>query len=154
MNIFIKLLLLLLILACSAPFFIKRPGGEPLIMLNKLKLPKLSIPSFGLSKNKTAQATTQKGIKVFKWKDKNGVIHYSDKQDVNKKAKLTQINKISILPSTSKSEPVNSTSTSFPSLTTVPLSDIPKLINDAKQVEQLDEAAIAEKRATTPINKV
>jgi len=137
MNIFIKLLLLLLTLACSAPFFIKMPDGEPLIRLKKLKPPKLSIPTFGLSKNKITQATTEKGIKVFKWQDKNGITHYSDKQDFNNKAKLTQINKISILPSTPNSNPVNNDSTSFPSLTTVPLANIPKLINNAKQVEQL-----------------
>jgi len=135
MGIFIKLLIFLLVLACSAPFFLKGPNGNPLISTDKLKLPELS---FDILKSKTAQSNSKDDLEVYKWRDEKGVIHYSDKQSADKKGSLTQIKGISILPSASRpKDVVKQQINSFPSPTTVPLTDIPKLIEDAKQVEQL-----------------
>lgn len=68
------------------------------------------------------------------------MVHYSDRQDSGKKGKLTEIKGISILPSAPVSTVGNkqeSTTSDFPSPTTVPLNTIPKLIEDAKQVEHV-----------------
>jgi len=136
MGIFIKLLIFLFVLACSAPFFLKGSSGMPLISIDKLKLPDLSFDSL---KSKTAQSSSKDSLEVYKWRDEKGVIHYSDKKGADKKARLTQIQGISILPSApiEPEKTVNQQTNSFPSPTTVPLADIPKLIQDAKQVEQL-----------------
>jgi len=147
MKIFIKLLVLLLILACASPFFIRGPNGQPLMSLNKLKFPELpSIASIqsksGLfnSTAKTSQAKNKGDIEVYKWRDEKGVVHYSDRQDSDKKGKLTEIKGISILPSAPVSTVAikqQSAPLEIPSPTTVPLNEIPKLIKDAKQLEQV-----------------
>ncbi len=136
MGIFIKLLIFLLVLACSAPFFLKGSNGMPLISADKLKLPDLSFDSL---KSKPVLSNSKENLEVYKWRDEKGVIHYSDKKGADKKGTLTQIQGISILPSApTKPEKIAKQQTSsFPSPTTVPLADIPKLIKDAKQVEQL-----------------
>lgn len=149
MKLFIKLLILLLILACAAPFFLKGPNGRPLINLDKYKLPDLLIPSIddfkntlGLSSSDGNKATVVKkgAIQVYKWRDERGVVHYSDRQDSGQKAKLTQIKGITILPTNQTTQvpklPEKNT-VNLPGLTTVPLGEISKLIKDAKQVEQL-----------------
>jgi len=146
MKIFIKLLILLLILACATPFFIRGPNGQPLMSLNKLKFPELpSVASIksksGLfnSTEKSSQAKNKGDIEVYKWRDEKGVVHYSDRQGSDKKGKLTEIKGISILPSAAVStvDKTEERSLSVPSPTTIPLANIPKLIEDAKQVEQV-----------------
>jgi len=149
MKIFIKLLILLLILACASPFFIKGPNGTPLMSINQLKLPEFSMPSSNVLKEKIglfkpSKTTTQKlskgDIEVFKWRDENGVVHYSDRQDSHKKGKLTQIKGITILPTTAETQELKQKVNSrinLPSSTTIPSGDISKLITDAKQVEQV-----------------
>jgi len=148
MKIFIKLLVLLLILACASPFFIRGPNGKPLMSLNKLKFPELAIPSIATLKNKLdlfnstekmRQAKNKGDIEVYKWRDEKGVVHYSDRQDRDKKGKLTEIKGISILSSAPAStvEHKEENGLDLPSPTTIPLANIPKLIEDAKKVEQV-----------------
>jgi len=103
MGIFIKLLIFLVVLACSAPFFLKGSNGMPLISVDKLKLPELSFDSL---KSKTTQSNSEESLEVYKWRDEKGVIHYSDKKGADKKGTLTQIQGISILPSAPKPEKV------------------------------------------------
>ena len=146
MKIFIKLLVLLLILACASPFFIRGPNGKPLMSLNKLKFPEL--PSIASIKSKSdlfnstensSQAKNKGDIEVYKWRDEKGVVHYSDRQDRDKKGKLTEIKGISILSSAPAStvEHKEENGLDLPSPTTIPLANIPKLIEDAKKVEQV-----------------
>jgi len=148
MKIFIKLLLLLLILACASPFFIRGPNGQPLMSINKLIFPELPIPSISVLKSKlgflnlaekTSQPNTKGDIEVYKWRDEKGVVHYSDRQSGDKKGTLTQIKGISILPSAADSSVVKQEDSSqgLPSPRRIPLANIPKLIDDAKQIEQV-----------------
>lgn len=99
MRIFFKLLIFLLILACIAPFFIKGHNNIPLMTLDKLKLPKISIPKLSklpkfklptlkkkapVSQSETLSSAVPAGakkIKMYKWKDKEGVWHFSDRKN-------------------------------------------------------------------------
>jgi len=144
MNIFIKLLGLMLVFACAAPFFIKKQNGEALITLNSLKVPELSLPKIEALTNKStvlegAGKTSKDELEVFKWRDKNGVVHYSDRQGADKKGKLTQIKGITILPSHSEQATSIDKRSNNQALSpaTVPIGNISKLIKDANQVESL-----------------
>ena len=68
MKIFIKLMILLFILACATPFFIKGQNGQTLMSLNKFKLPELPLPSIATLKTKlgvsnSAEDTSQTNSK-------------------------------------------------------------------------------------------
>ncbi len=141
MKIFIKLLLLLLIGAIAAPFFLKTPEGRPLITLEQIKIPELSIFStdpvsrwFRDSKDNETDS-----IKVYKWRDEKGVVHYSDYKKPGQEAELTEIKGISILPSMPKSETKQqkADTLAIPSPGTAQIGQIPKLIDDARQLEQV-----------------
>lgn len=149
MNIFIKLLVLLLILACAGPFFIKGPDGRPLMSIDKLKLPELSMPSFDISSVAPDADEQGDGLRVYKWRDEKGVVHYSDSPAQGRQSKLTAIKDITVLSSEpakqtytkqpEKTAPLNQNGVPVPGLTTVPIADIPQLVEDARQVKRLVE---------------
>lgn len=64
---FIKLMILIVILACVAPFFIKGPTGEPLMTLEDW------IPDEMPEVRSTPEETV-----VYKWKDENGVWQFTN----------------------------------------------------------------------------
>ena len=69
-----RVLLSFLILAVILPFTPLMPGGKPLIKVSDLKWPELGIPG---SNSKTF-VTSDKTQTVYKWKDAQGNIHFSD----------------------------------------------------------------------------
>ncbi len=93
MKIFLKLLMALVVLAVAAPFFLKDKNGAPLMALNDLKMPDLSTPPIpdniksavsGITSNSEtfSSAATDSSpaggkVKVHKWKDEEGVWHFS-----------------------------------------------------------------------------
>lgn len=149
MKIFIKLLVLLLILACVAPFFIKGPDGRPLMSIDKLNPLSLSMPSFDAFKTKRheKEAANKDSLRVFKWRDQRGVVHYSNRPGQEQRSELIEIKDITILPNQRQKQSfgtpagnrvqLNNNGNPIPSPTSVPLSEIPKLVEDAKQVERL-----------------
>ena len=152
MKVLIKLLFLFLILAGMGPFFIKGPKGRPLLTVDDMHFP--SFPSFSeisskakpISQSGTSeQANDSNSLKAYKWKDENGIAHYSDQHNPRYNSQLTEIKDITILPvyqtdSEHQSNISDSSRTSeLPGLTTIPLQQIPKLIEDAKQLSNLLE---------------
>ena len=88
MKLFYKLFIMLLLLALIAPFFIKGPDNRPLMTLGKLKLlnfsmpqlprpTELKLPAVSTRENTAMPAGVEK-IKVYKWKDRDGIWHFSD----------------------------------------------------------------------------
>lgn len=88
MGIFIKLLLLLIVIALAAPFIIEGPDGEPLMTLDDLKdsqgLAKLTdtlgqqvTAPFKDEHDRQAPASSKK-TRVYSWKDEQGNVHYSN----------------------------------------------------------------------------
>ena len=135
MKIFIKLLILIIIVACAAPFFIKGPDGNRLF---KMDIGTLNHDFF--SQNTRHKALKNTDLKVFKWVDNKGVTHYSDQNDPQYNSQLSEIKPISTL-SFQKQKKVEQPGKSEFSvgLTTVPLSKIPKLIDDSKQLKKVME---------------
>ena len=139
MKIFIKLLLFIILLACIGPFLLKGPDGKPLLSIDAIRFP--AMPSWTEIKTKSGRlfswGESQQNLQVFKWVDKKGVTHYSDKNDPRYISTRTEIKPLNVLsiPKRKKTE----ISDSSIGLTTVPLQNIPKLIDEAKQVKELME---------------
>jgi len=141
----------MLIIACAAPFLLKGPDGKALLSIDKIGFP--AMPSFLsdiksnsqkiISGNDQQQGLKSNDLHVYKWVDKKGVTHYSDQSNSKQPSKLTKIQHITILPAhKSESEPMKEKSapSDMPiSLTTIPLQDIPKLIDDTKEVKRMME---------------
>ncbi|MCF6325233.1 MAG: hypothetical protein L3J89_13095 [Gammaproteobacteria bacterium] len=92
MKIFLKLLMALVVLAVIAPFYLKNQQGVPLMSLNDIKMPNLSAPAIPDSMKSTISGISSKfpsseiigdtsekpQIKVHKWRDRDGVWHFSN----------------------------------------------------------------------------
>lgn len=187
MKLFVKLMMLLLVLALAGPYFLKGPDGQPLadkmgITMPSFTMPKLRMPNFSFTdlfgQNKTVDgedveqhrsAVTVKfqdedgvwhfgnqvdmeGMKTFyKWRDDSGRTFYSDER-VNETDQIVYVDpETNIVKafavSSSESEAVSanvdeqtaSEQSFMPSLTTVPLSEVPALIQQTKDVKLLME---------------
>ena len=147
MKIFIKLLLFIVILACAAPFLLKDPNGRPLLDMDKI--PSLELPSLTDIKKKSAPLLTSKidqkqpiDLQVYKWIDKNGVTHYSEKNSPHYNSKLAEIKPLNIVPAQEliiQEKPVISNRPVGAGLTTIPMQDISKLMDDTKHVKEMME---------------
>ncbi len=92
MKIFLKLLMALVVLAVIAPFYLKNQQGAPLMSLNDIKMPNLSTPAIPdsvksavseisskvSSSDIPGNASEKAQIKVHKWRDRDGVWHFSN----------------------------------------------------------------------------
>jgi hypothetical protein len=139
MKIFIKFLIFITTLACIAPFLLKGPDGKQLLSIDAISFP--ALPSWTEIKNKSSRflswGESQQNRQVYKWVDKKGVTHYSDKNDPRYSSTLTEIKPLNVL-SAHKPEKAEISDGSV-GLTTVPLQNIPKLIDDTKQVKKMME---------------
>jgi hypothetical protein len=86
MKLYIKLMIFLVILACVAPFVLKRHDGRPWMSVSDLKTPDITLPDVKPIADHIANMTNKESDKrspelatVYKWKDKNGVWHFADK---------------------------------------------------------------------------
>ena len=83
LRYFIVSLILLVLFACILPFFLKGPGNERLISPDKIKIPQIHFLKKH-SRDTRAPLHSQKnapGIKlkkIYKWKDRDGVQHFTD----------------------------------------------------------------------------
>lgn len=104
-KLIFKLLILILISAFVAPFFIKDKKGKPLMTMDKIKLPQISLPELPkifktaakkntqeykpveteiLSPNIPEPAPGQDVIIIYTYKDEKGISHYTNKKpDLN-----------------------------------------------------------------------
>lgn len=89
MNIFIKILLLLVVLAIAAPFVLKGPDGQPLMTLDDLHTPDVAIPEVVeklpevqnpfRGEEPSAGGKKSARTEIYSWKDAQGNVHYSNK---------------------------------------------------------------------------
>ncbi len=75
MRFFIKILITLVVLAILLPFtLLKGKDGRPLMSLDKLKAPELSVPK--LPKGVTGESG--KKDLIYRWTDREGVVHFTN----------------------------------------------------------------------------
>ena len=83
LRLLIVSLVLLALLACILPFFLKGPGNKKLISTDQIKLPKIKFLKKEPRDTRTLP-TSQKSApriklkKIYKWKDKKGTLHFTD----------------------------------------------------------------------------
>lgn len=145
MKIFVKLLILVGILACAAPFFLSGPDGRPLMQMSDLSLPDLSFWDDVKRESKQLMGDEEAaaGFKTYKWVDAEGITHYSDANDPQRKGKVAAMKGISVVP-LYKPTPRAINNTTTPSKNSVnlsanPLQNVSKLIDDTKQVKKIME---------------
>jgi len=102
--LFIKIMVLVIIAACVAPFFIKGRDGRPLLRLGMLKMPEISTQALTDLKSSVSrlkkealpqvaekvstvldrntpepERPDQPMMRLYKWRDENGVMRFSDR---------------------------------------------------------------------------
>jgi len=85
---FIISIILLVLLACLLPFFLKGPGDQKLLSTDKIKLPEIKLLKKKPQDTRILPTTTgdkrpKKSKTLFKWKDKHGVLHFTDYPNPN-----------------------------------------------------------------------
>lgn len=97
MKLFIKVILLVVVAALAGPFIITGPNGRPLMSLDRLRVPAVSLTDFGKAAAavKTgvsdASEAPAKPTTVFKWRDENGQWHFSGKEQPGHSAQILSV---------------------------------------------------------------
>ncbi len=148
MNWFAKMLIVLLISACVLPFFIRGKSGKPLPSLDRFQAPRIALPDTQVARDlldKTREKvrehlpeTPVKPARMYKWRDGKGTVHLSDQPNTDGPCEMVMVNpNVNVVPvGNKKGAPASLT---VPALTTIPLEDIPRLIDQAKEVGNLPE---------------
>ncbi len=161
MKLLLKLLLVLPLLAVALPFLIKGPSGRPLLSFDSFQAPRTIVPELPEIKGVLEKARDSladlapekpaKATRVYKWRDANGTLSFSDRPNPNGSSEQVLVNSnVNILPSSpakmgnqqnAENEGVVSClhmeNLQLPSPTSIPLKQIPQLIKDAKAVSEL-----------------
>ena len=142
-------IIIIVILLCFGVFYINNLDGERLSLNdNGYFSEALILNEVGKKLKRFTSSEKSQNTKTFqayKWKDEKGVVHYSDQNSSRFKSKLTELKPITIVPA-NKTKPIAKPSideikhvSNLPGLTTIPVHQIPKLIEDSKQVKKLLE---------------
>lgn len=164
MKLTFKLMLLALLLVGFSPFLLQGPNGKPLLSWDRLSLPDFS-SLFGNAKvsetideiKSTAGEALPSGLgdnttTVHTWIDKHGVWQFSDKKNPGGQDEVIRINtNTNVVQATPVAKDIpneeqggegadgkedEDDGPSIPFPTTVPMKDIPKLINDTKALQK------------------
>lgn len=171
MNLFIKFLFFIVILAIAGPFFMKGPDGKPLMSFDKLGIPSFSdLAKLSSAQKKTAPTNTDAetithtsgGETFYKWQDQYGIWQFTTTpppsqpfetvetdpnanviQSLSKDTIDTALGRVAEVSDetakTGESEAEKSPLEELGGLspTTVPITKIPKLLDDAKNVQNI-----------------
>lgn len=151
---FIISIIILVLLAVLLPFFLKGPDKQALISPSKIKLPEMKIlkkkpvDDRQLLNPKVAKDQKKKNV-IYKWKDKHGVIHFTDYPNPNGPS-----DKISAVPAQTPSQKTKSSPKNVADITknsdddgipTLPFpmslspSRVKKLKQDAEKIREILE---------------
>ncbi len=174
MKLFIKLMIFLVVVACAAPFILKRDDARPWMSLSDLKTPDISLPDVKPIADQISGLTDEISDKkssepdtVYKWKDENGVWHFADNAstastseaiEIDSYANLVHIERgrfhvdqTSDIEQTTRQErkiPDNKPTTLDPDSS--PYRQLPELIDRAKNIEQvLKHGSLRQERSIT-----
>jgi hypothetical protein len=93
LRYFIAAIILVAVIACIVPFFIKGPDDRALLTPDQVKLPEIKLlkkepvdTRFGADQKKGI--ADKKVKKVYKWRDKNGAWHFTDYPNPNGPSEL------------------------------------------------------------------
>ncbi len=103
MRFLLKLILFIAIFASASWYYLKTINNERSSVLEDILNPRL--PSLPIIEKKIFPSSTSNKksnssdtFQAYKWTDKNGVVHYSEKKTPGQESELTELKGISILP--------------------------------------------------------
>lgn len=156
MKLFIKFMMFAVVLTCAAPFVLKRSDGTPWLSLTDLKTPDIALPDISPLTNQikklgnTDPENNNVGqTTVYKWQDKGGVWHFSDKASnaspseeikINHNTNLVHLDKQESpvkLDQIASDEIISRDEDTPLNLEAGPYEQLPDLIDQAKNVENL-----------------
>ncbi len=155
MKLFVKLLILVVMLALAGPFFIKGPDGQPFWKVGALKQSvqlswKRLQRTFSGAVDNVDIPGVDSSVTVYRWQDADGQWHYSQEapEGINSDAlSIDPKTNLVTLPPLAKEPPVpdaaSDTDESAPAPVTGPLPDIEatrQLIEDAKGLQDVVDA--------------
>jgi hypothetical protein len=138
-----KFMIVLLLVVVAGLFFIPGPGDQPILKLEDFK-PDLTLPETISELLEEAQAEDQNQItRVYKWRDENGDWQFSNRPEDANGAETIEldgvINSMGSLDEAIKNAPAAAAPTqtpSYPSLTTIPLSQAMDTLDKARQMQE------------------
>ncbi len=161
MKLSFKVMLLALMLVVISPFILPGSNGKPILSWDKLNLPDFASLFGRANTNKVSKTISEalpgelddNSTAVHKWIDEHGVWQFSDKKNPDGTDEVVRINLnrnvvqptpvVKDIPDESEtaagaggSEDENNDGPTIPFPTTVPMKDIPKLINDTKALKE------------------
>lgn len=151
----IKILIVLVILACIGPFILKAPDGKPLMTLDDLKpvFPEVLIDLLSKNAQRSLKdaAAVNEPIKVYKWQDEAGAWHFStDPNDADRGEVMELDGNINIIPALMPRAERDSAATTtasvsgMPSLTTIPIGQAQDVIKSAENLQMTVDSRKAE----------
>lgn len=144
LRLLIVSLILLAVLACILPFFLKGPGNKKLMSTDQIKLPEIKFLK-KQPQDTRALPTSQKSApriklkKIYKWKDKNGTLHFTDYPNPDGSSELIMAtpdkpdDKEAVAPTNTLSDQKGSKSDDDSSSIAFPMSLSPSKIKKLKQ---------------------
>lgn len=147
-------MLLAIIALCVGPFIVKGEEGKPLMSLSSVKMPSLRLPE--LSPLETGLDTMRQLVhddvsdqnvlvsQIFKWKDDNGVWHFTQEKPEGVENVIRVIPNVSTVTNSGALKKLNESETSLQSISTdlipaLELNDLPglsTLIDEANAAKQ------------------
>jgi len=96
LRLFIVSIILLVVLACVIPFFIKGPDSRKLISADQIKLPEIKFLKKQPQDTRPVSTSQEKAPatklkKIYKWEDKAGVLHFTDYPNPNGPSQLIMV---------------------------------------------------------------
>ncbi|MDA0790704.1 MAG: hypothetical protein O2780_14750 [Proteobacteria bacterium] len=153
----LKLMVVIVILACAGPFFIKGPDGQPLMTLDDLK-PDITSPADLLPDALAPDPAPAEPTRVYKWQDENGVWQFSnnpaDARGAEEVALDGHINTMEAFKPPPKQSAVKpSAPSSIPGVATVSSSQAAELMNTVTNLQETIDARKADLDATTGVKR-
>ena len=96
LRFFIVSIVLLVLIACIIPFFIKGPDNGKLLSPDQIKLPEIkflkkqSQDTRPISSSQK-KAPSKKLKQIYKWEDKDGILHFTDYPNPNGTSELMMV---------------------------------------------------------------
>ena len=145
------LMMALLVIALTGPFFIKKPDGTPLWEFGAPSLPKLEVPGMdGVDAPNVMPNDAKQSF--YKWQDEQGRWYYSDKPRTDGDVEVVTVDtKANVIPGMSEEQLKSHRKTevlkpqsapnvpSMPLPMTVPLDKVSKMVDDAQGIQTLLE---------------
>jgi len=133
MKLFVKILVLLLILAMAGPFFMRGPDGQPLMRLGDVT------QRLKAWMNKAPSVKPGDKVELHKWQDENGQWHYSDAAPSQGSEIITVDPNVNVIQATKVPPPKTETKVDAPKAEAPEEKKLPPIFNPVDETNKVKE---------------